>query len=535
MSGLDTPLTPLRFLERAAAVHPDRIAVVDGTRRWTYGEFAQKVTAVARALRVRGITSGDRVAFLGTNSAELLTAHFAVPLAGAVLVALNTRLSAEEISYICDHSKAKLLLGDPDLLDAFRSNSDRPSAIPTVQVPAIDGTYLSSLGAMTYADFLTSESAEILDWEVTDESAVIAINYTSGTTGRPKGVEYTHRGAYLNALGEAHHQGLTGSSRYLWTLPMFHCSGWCTTWGLTAVGGTHVCIRAVRGSNIWSLIDTEGITHLAGAPIVLTTIAEADEVHPIDRPLAVITAGAAPSPAIISRMREIGAEVIHVYGLTETYGPYAVCEPGDDWSRRPVEEQSRLMARQGVGMITSDRVRVVRAERAMDGHLIDTVADGVEMGEIVMRGNSVMKGYHRDPVATEEAFSGGWFHSGDLGVMYEDGYVKLLDRAKDIVISGGENISTVEIEQSLLDYPGVMDVAVVGVPDEKWGERPKAFVVIQAGCALTDDALIMHLRQRIAHYKVPNQIEFVPSLPRTSTGKVRKSELRDRSPEVAHT
>jgi fatty-acyl-CoA synthase len=526
MSGLDTPLTPLRFLARAAEVHPEREAVVDGNRRWTWADFAREVTRLAHALRRSGIEPGQRVAFLGANSAELLAAHFAVPLVQGVLVALNTRLSPEEIACICEHAQARILLGDGALLAALdlrRLGKVRE----IVAVPEPDGRYRAPAGVVRYADLLSRGSKDPLPWEVDDENRTITLNYTSGTTGRPKGVEYSHRGAYLNALGEVYHQGFDGGSRYLWSLPMFHCNGWCTPWALTAAAGTHVCLRAVRGAEMWSLIDSEDITHLAGAPVVLSTLASAPEAHRLERRLTVTTAGAPPSPTIIARMRELGADVVHVYGLTETYGPYAVCEVGDDWPSRTPDEQARLLARQGVGMITADRLRVVRCDLDEVGELVDVAADGVEMGEIVMRGNSVMKGYHRDVAATSEAFRGGWFHSGDLGVMDPDGYVKLLDRAKDVVISGGENISTVEVEQALLSHPAVTDVAVIGVPDQRWGETPKAFAVLRPGEAATAEVLIAHVRSRIAHFKAPREIEFVTDLPRTSTGKVRKNELRE--------
>ena len=526
MSGLDTALTPLRFLSRAAEVHPDRTAVVDGARRWTYADLARNVTAMAASLQASGVRPGDRVAFLGANSAELLAAHFAVPLARAVLVALNTRLSPAEVSYICEHSGARVLFGDGDLLLPLLEHG-RPGVDEVVEIPAQDGGYRSPAGVTGYGDFSARDVAQAPAWEVADETGLITINYTSGTTGRPKGVEYSHRGAYLNALGEVHHQGLRDGSRYLWTLPMFHCNGWCTTWALTAAAGTHVCLRSVRGADIWELIDVEGVTHLAGAPVVLSAVASASQAHRLGRPLTATTAGAPPSPTVIAAMRDLGIEVVHVYGLTETYGPYSVCEPGDGWSARPDDEQARLLARQGVGMLTSERVRVVREGRDATGRLVDVVPDGVEMGEIVMRGNSVMRGYHRDEEATAAAFAGGWFHSGDLGVMHPDGYAHLLDRAKDIIISGGENISTVEVEQALLSHPGVRDVAVVGVPDDRWGERPKAFAVREPGAHPTADALTAHVRDRIARYKAPREIEFVTELPRTSTGKVRKSELRE--------
>ncbi|MBC2637915.1 MULTISPECIES: AMP-binding protein [unclassified Rhodococcus (in: high G+C Gram-positive bacteria)] len=520
MSGLNTPLTPLRFLERAAEVYPSSIAIVDGDRRLTYTEFASAAQRLANALIAHGVRRGERVAYLASNSAELLIAHFGVPLAGAVLVAVNTRLSSEEVAWICAHSQARVLFGDADLLQGLDTSS--LSALSTIEVPSQTGEYVG-IGT-SYEDFLAAGTGEELPWEVGDENSTISINYTSGTTGRPKGVMYTHRGAYLRTLGEVVHQGFGRSSRYLWTLPMFHCNGWCSTWAVTAAAGRHVCVRAVRGSEMWQLVDEEGITHLSGAPIVATTLATAPEAHPLDRPLTVVTGGAPPSPSLIEKISALGADLVQVYGLTETYGPYASCEVQEEWSRLPAAERAALQARQGVGMLTSDRVRVVRQGT---GPLEDVTADGIEMGEIVMRGNTVMKGYLDDPVATEEAFAAGWFHSGDLGVMYPDGHIRLLDRAKDVVISGGENISTIEVEQALDSHPAVADVVVIGVPDDKWGERPKAFVVLTARITVTEEELIAHVKGKIASYKAPRSVEFVDALPRTSTGKVRKNELRD--------
>ena len=336
---------------------------------------------------------------------------------------------------------------------------------------------------------------------------------------------YTHRGAYLNSLGEVIHQGLVDGSSYLWTLPMFHCNGWCTTWALTAVAGTHVCLRATRADDIWRLIDRAGVTHMAGAPTVLSMMRESPLAHPLRQPLTVTTAGAPPSPSIIEAFADLNVRVVHVYGLTETYGPYTVCEPQDAWRDLPVAERSRLMSRQGVGMITADEARVVASYGHSDA-LVDVPADGVTMGEIVMRGNTVMKEYFRDPEATAVAFKGGWFHSGDLGVRYPDGYIKLLDRAKDIVISGGENISTVEVEHALASHPAVADVAVIAVPDERWGERPKAFVVLNVGRSAGQAELISHVKEHIAKFKAPKSVDFVLELPRTSTGKIRKDLLR---------
>lgn len=526
MTGLDTPLTPLRFLERAAEVHPHKIAVEDGPRTFTYEQFAAAVTRLAHALRASGVGHGDRVAYIASNSAELLFAHYAVPLAGAVLVAINTRLSPDEVRYICDHSGSVLLVGDSALLAGLGTDPIADSVTEIVETPSVDGTYDRLPHTTRYDAFLERGTDEPMDWEVDDETSTITINYTSGTTGRPKGVMYTHRGAYLNSLGELHHQGFGVDTRYLWTLPMFHCNGWCTTWAVTAASGTHVCLRGVRGDAIWSAIDN-GVDHLAGAPTVLTTLATAAEAHSLDRPLTIVTAGAPPSPTIIAKIRALGATLVHVYGLTETYGPYSVCEAKQEWLELDADEQARRLARQGVGMLTADRLRVVRDKPGPSGVLIDVEPDGTEMGEIVMRGNNVMKGYYNDTAGTTQAFAGGWFHSGDLGVMHPDGYVQLLDRAKDVVISGGENISTIEVEQALASHPAVADVAVIGVPDDKWGERPKAFVVLVAGVDVSEAELVAHVKSAIASYKAPRNVEFIVELPKTSTGKIRKKELRD--------
>ncbi|MGE0219097.1 AMP-binding protein [Mycolicibacterium sp.] len=525
MSGLDIALTPLRFLDRAATVFPDKTAVVDGPRRLTYRELADAATRLARAIRSGGVGPGDRVAFLAGNSLEMLVAHFAVPLAGAVLVAVNTRLAAQEIQYICDHSGAKILFADgPQLSRISLQRSDFQTVEEIVELPEQDGTASRTWQATDYAEVLERGTDEPLPWEVADEEATITINYTSGTTGRPKGVMYTHRGAYLNALNQVIHNGFDAGTRYLWTLPMFHCNGWCHPWAVTAATGVHVCLRAVRADAMWQQIDEEDVTHLSGAPIVLTTLTNAPQAHRLTRPLAITTAGAPPSPTTIAAVRALGATVTHVYGLTETYGPYSICEMQPSWEGLGDDELSARIARQGVGMLCSDHLRVVRVTDGAD--LVDVRPDGTEMGEIVMRGNIVMKGYFEDPEQTAKAFAGGWFHSGDLGVRHPDGYVQLFDRAKDLIISGGENISSVEVEQALMSHPQVVEVAVVGVPDDTWGERPKAFVVLAENAELTPAELIEHLRGRLASYKTPRDVVFVGALPKTSTGKTLKGELR---------
>ena len=525
MDVSEAPLTPLRFLERSAAVFPDKTAIVHGERRITYRDFAAEATRLARGLQASGIEPGDRVAYLCPNIPEMLVAHFAVPLAGAVLVAINTRLSADEVRYICDHSGAKLSVADAQLhatLAPVAGELETVAEIVAVVDPLADPGDHAVLEGPRYEDLLERGSDEPLPWSVDDELATISINYTSGTTGKPKGVMYTHRGAYLNALAEVIHSEHTPASIYLWTLPMFHCNGWCTPWAVTAIGARHVCLRAVRGDLIWELLEGEQVTHLNGAPAVLTTIASADEARPLERPLVVTTAAAPPSPTTLAALEGLGARIIHVYGLTETYGPYSVCEWQPGWDELETEARAKLLSRQGVGMVSAERMRVV------DKEMNDVPADGETMGEIVMRGNNVMKGYYTDDDATAEAFRGGWFHSGDIGVTHGDGYVELRDRAKDVVISGGENISTVEVEQAIGSHPAVLEAAVIGVPDEQWGERPKAFVVLKRGEEADEQELIDHCRTRIARYKAPKAVELIDELPKTSTGKVQKYELRER-------
>ena len=521
-----TPLTPLAFLERAADVFSDKTAIAYGDRRMSYSEFGAEATRLAHALRASGLQPGDRVAYMCPNIPEMLVANFGVPLAGAVLVPINTRLSAEEVRYICDHSGAKMLVADTEYLTTLAPGLD--SLRTVVEIVAVTDPLgptppeAATNATVSYDQLMERGSVEPLPWTIDDETSLISINYTSGTTGTPKGVMYAHRGAYLNSLGEVIHQRFDPESVYLWTLPMFHCNGWCTPWAATAIGATHVCLRAVRPDVIWQLLDDEQVTHLDGAPTVLTMIANAPQAHRLDRELVATVAGAPPGPTVITRMRELGARIVHVYGMTEAYGPYALNEWQTGWSALPPGDQARRQARQGVAMVQADPIRVV------DENMVDVPRDGRTMGEIVMRGNNVMIGYFNDAEATERAFRGGWLHSGDLGVQHSDGYVELRDRAKDIIISGGENISTVEIEHSLEAHPAVLEVVVIGIPDEKWGERPKAFVIRKPGAEVNEAELIGYLQTHLARFKVPKSVEFVDELPRTATGKPQKFELREK-------
>ncbi|MGE0217308.1 AMP-binding protein [Mycolicibacterium sp.] len=512
-------LTPLSFLDRSSRVWADKVAVVDGARTLTYAELGQQAQDMARALVAHGVGPGDRVIVLMPNVTEMLTAHFGVPLARAVLVAVNTRLSAEEVRWIVEHSGARIMLVHTRFRELARAALSTLPGITCV----VTGSEPSLGGEGSWARFVaTADGVDALPWSVADENAAIALNYTSGTTGRPKGVLYTHRGAYLNALGEIIHSRHSTDSVYLWTLPMFHCNGWCTAWAVTAIGGRHICLEQMSGEAVWTTIRGHGVTHVNAAPTVLVSVINSEHAARLDTPVIVTTAGAPPSPTTISALEALGYELIHVYGLTETYGPYAICEPQQSWSAAEPAEHARLKARQGVGMIQADALRVVTADMA------DVPADGDTVGEVVMRGNNVMAGYFRDAAGTGEAFRGGWFHSGDLAVMHPDGYVELRDRAKDVVISGGENISTIEVEQALVSHPAVIEVAVVGVPDDKWGERPKAFVVTRPERPVTGADLIEHVRARIAHYKAPRDVEFVGELPKTSTGKIQKFILKER-------
>jgi fatty-acyl-CoA synthase len=455
----------------------------------------------------------DRVAFICPNIPPMLEAHYGVPAAGGILVAINIRLSSEEIGYILRHSGSRFLF-----VDAEFEGLVKPLDLGDMKVVRVDDT---GAPGDPYEDFLAGGSPEPVASWLESEDETISINYTSGTTGRPKGVMYSHRGSWINAIGEITETALSFDAKYLWTLPMFHCNGWCFTWGVTAVGGTHVCLRRVESGRIWEMIDREGITHYNGAPTVQIGVVNDPKAHKLARPVTVTVAGAPPSPTLLGKLKDLGFKPVHVYGLTETYGPHTVCAWHEEWDARPGEEQARLAARQGQGYALFDLVRVV------DGSMNDVPRDGETLGEVVMAGNNVMKGYFEQPDATAEAFRGDWFHSGDIGVWHPDGYIELRDRKKDIIISGGENISTIEVEQCVARHPSVMECAVVAIPDEKWGERPKAFVTLKPGQTASERDIIEFCKQHIAHFKAPAAVEF-GELPKTSTGKVQKFVLRDK-------
>jgi acyl-CoA synthetase (AMP-forming)/AMP-acid ligase II len=507
-----TELDPISFLKRSAAILTDRTAVVHGELRRTYGELDARVSRLASGLRGRGLEPRDRVAVLCPNTPALLEAHFGVPAAGGVLVAINARLSPSEIRAILEHSGARTLIVDAELAGQV---ADPPPGLDVVRVD--DG---GSEGD-PYEQLLAEGDPAAAPRALADEEDPISINYTSGTTGKPKGVVYTHRGAYLNALGEIVEGELGHRPVYLWTLPMFHCNGWCFPWAVAAAGGTQVCLRAVEPGEIWRLFREEGVTHYCGSPTVQIGLVNHPDAAPLERPVTALVAAAPPSPTLLARLKELGFRPVHVYGLTETYGPHTVCAWNADWDALPADEMARKAARQGQGYVIADLVRVV------DDQMRDVPMDAETLGEVVMRGNNVMQGYYEQPDASAEAFRGGWFHSGDLAVWHPDGYIELRDRKKDIIISGGENISTIEVEQAVARHPAVMECAVVAIPDEKWGERPKAFVTLKPGATATAEQIIEFCRAHIAHFKCPAAIEF-GELPKTSTGKVQKFVLRDR-------
>jgi len=524
-----TALTPLVLLRRAAATYPGKLAVIHGAARFTYREFYNRCRRFADALQQRGIGRGDTVAVMAPNVPALLEAHYGVPMAGAVLNALNYRLDARTIAFVLGHGQAKLLIADREFGPTVKAALEEfGEPIPLVEID--DGAGGASLGGTEYEAFL-GEGAPEAEWALPrDEWEPIALNYTSGTTGNPKGVVYHHRGAFLNALGNVITLGLDRHSVYLWTLPMFHCNGWTHSWAVTAVAGTHVCLRRVDPAPIFAAIAEHRVTHLCGAPIVLNLLVHAPEgvKRRFDHQVEVGTGGAAPPSVVIEAMERMGFRVTHLYGLTESYGPSTVCAWQEEWAELPIADRSAHMARQGAAYLTLDRQRVVDPQT-----MADVPADGVTMGELVLRSNTVMKGYLKNPEATAAAFEHGWFHTGDLAVSHPDGYVEIKDRSKDIIISGGENISSLEVEEALYRHPGVIEAAVVAKPDPVWGETPCAFVALKPGGEpVSAEDIVAWCRADLAHYKVPRAVVFGP-LPKTSTGKIQKYELRERAKEIS--
>src|ERR1051325_6837323 len=531
-TGLDknpanyVPLSPIGFLRRSAAVYPQRTAVIHGDRRYTWGETEQRCRRLASALAKRGIGRGDTVALMAPNVPEAFEAHFGVPMAGAVLDALNIRLDADTIAFILKHGDAKVLITDTEcapVIGPALAQLDRKPLVIDIADPLGPGG--EELSGLNYEAFIADGDPEFAGLTPEDEWEAIALNYTSGTTGNPKGVVYHHRGAYLNALGNILVWGMPQHPVYLWTLPMFHCNGWCFPWTVTALAGTHVCLRRVEAAAVYDAIERAGVTHLCGAPVVMNMLLNARN-QPLPRPVNMMTTGAAPPAAVIGGMEGLGFKITHVYGLTEVYGPAVVCAWHDEWDALTDDERARLKARQGVAYPVLEGLTV-----ADPASLQPVPPDGETMGEIFFRGNIVMKGYLKNPKATEESFAGGWFHSGDLAVMHPDGYVEIKDRSKDIIISGGENISPIEVEDVLSRPPAVLEAAVVARPDPQWGETPCAFVTLKEGAAAEAAEIIAFCRERMARFKAPRHVVFGP-LPKTSTGKIQKFVLRDKAKEV---
>jgi len=521
---METPLSPMEFARRARRLYRDREGVVDGELRFTFGEFLERCDRWSTALQSLGIGQGERVAYIAPNTHAHLEAYYAVPQIGAVLVPVNFRLKPEDFAYIINHCGAKAVCVHPDHIEAIDSIRDQ---IPAAEVfVALEG---SGDGWLDYEQTLASHGPEFEPVEI-NESDLITINYTSGTTARPKGVMITHRNAYINIMGTLVQHHLSPADRYLWTLPMFHANGWTFTWINTARGMTHVCLRKVEPAAIYQLIKEEQITMFCAAPTVLISIANAPKALREGTPRGVrfLTAGAPPAAATIELIeKDLGWELTHVYGLTETAPLITVCEPRPEHQALSIEERSKIKARQGVELVSSGEVRIV------DENGVEVPADGNTLGEITVRGNVVMAGYYNDPEATAAAIKDGWFHSGDAAVVHPDGYVEIRDRFKDVIISGGENISSVELEGCLLTHPAVQETAVVGMPHEKWGESPHAFVVLKAGAQATEDELKEHVRDQLAHFKTPQAVTFVEELPKTATGKVQKYVLRQQQPGIA--
>ena len=519
------PLSPLTFVKRAAFVYPTKTSVVYGAKRYNWKQTYERSCQLAAALHQHGIGEGDTVSIMGFNTPETFEAHFGVPMTGGVLHAINTRLDAKNIAFMLDHANTKVLLTDtlaaPIIKEVLTLVKSKPLVIDIIDPNESGG---ERLGESTYDEFI-AKGDSTFEWHLpSDEWNAISLNYTSGTTGNPKGVVYHHRGAYLNALGNVVGWEMQKHPTYLWTLPMFHCNGWCLPWTLAAVGGKNVCLRHVRVEDIYRLIVAEHVTHYCGAPIVHSMIANAsDELKAKKKHLVKGMIGGAPPPAaVLDLMEKNGFEITHVYGLTETYGPGTVCDWNSDWNNLSNTEQAEIKSLQGVSNHILEDLTVAHP------NTLETVpADGETMGEVLFRGNNVMKGYLKNPTANEKAFKGGWFHSGDLGVLMPNGYIQIKDRSKDIIISGGENISSIEVESALFKHPAVMDAAVIAKPDEKWGETPCAFVALKEDTSVTEEELIEFVRSEIAHFKAPKQIIFGP-LPKTSTGKTQKYVLRQR-------
>ena len=519
-------LSPLGFIERTATVYPDRLAIVHGDLRQTWGDTYRRCRQLASALQKAGVGKNDTVAVILPNTPPMVEAHFGVPMSGAVLNTLNTRLDAETLAFMLDHGEAKVLIVDPEFSALIaKALPLRQSTAPLTVIRVEDALYGEAavqLGDTTYEDFIAQGDADFA-WELpTDEWDAIALNYTSGTTGNPKGVVYHHRGAAINAISNVLEWDMPKHAVYLWTLPMFHCNGWCFPWTVAARAGVNVCLRRVDPQSIFDAMRNHGVTHYCGAPIVQSLLVNAPAAMKAGVPTGIkaMVAGAAPPASMIEGMEAMGFDLTHVYGLTETYGPATVCAKHAAWDELDIGERARLNARQGV------RYHLQRNAQVMDPETMQPVPhDGETMGEIMFQGNIAMKGYLKNPQATDEAFRGGWFHSGDLAVQYPDGYIKIKDRSKDIIISGGENISSIEVEDVLYRHPAVLAAAVVAKPDEKWGETPCAFLEIKPGATVTEADIIAHCKQHLAGYKVPRAIVF-GELPKTSTGKIQKFELR---------